>query len=67
MPNDSFEHDTELTLIPIETYYKLHIFRRQIFDWISREKGQDLTQSYDKTPYTHRKVKKASWQHKDVF
>ena len=31
---------------------------------ISREKGRDLTQSYDKSPYTHRKIQKATWQHK---
>ena len=29
-----------------------------------REKGRDLTQSYDITPYTHRKIQKATWQHK---
>ena len=30
----------------------------------SREKGRDPTQSYDKSPYTHRKIQKATWQHK---
>ena len=25
-----------------------------------REKGRDLTQSYDKRPYTHRKIQKAT-------
>ena len=29
-----------------------------------REKGRDLTQSYGKDPYTHRKIQKATWQHK---
>ena len=29
-----------------------------------REKGRDLTQSYDKSPYTNRNVKRAKWQHK---
>ena len=29
-----------------------------------RPKGRDLTQSYDKRLYTHRKIQKASWQHK---
>ena len=29
-----------------------------------RERGRDLTQSYDKRPYTHRKIQKATWQHK---
>ena len=30
---------------------------------ITREKGRDLTQSYDKCTYTNRKIQKASWQH----
>ena len=29
-----------------------------------REKGRDLTQSYDKSPYTNRNDKRAKWQHK---
>ena len=28
-----------------------------------REKGRDLTQSYYKSPYTNRNVKRAKWQH----
>ena len=28
------------------------------------EKGRDLTQSYDKRPYTQKKIQKATWQHK---
>ena len=31
-----------------------------------REKGRDLTQSYAKSPYTHRKFQKATWQHKNA-
>ena len=31
---------------------------------IIREKGRDLIQSYDKSPYTNRNVKSAKWQHK---
>ena len=31
---------------------------------LSREKGRDLSQSYDKSPYTYRNVKRAKWQHK---
>ena len=27
---------------------------------VTREKGRDLTQSYDKSPYTHRKIQKTS-------
>ena len=30
----------------------------------SRQKGGDLTQSYDKSPYTNRNVKRAKRQHK---
>ena len=29
-----------------------------------RKKGRDLTQSYDKSPYTSRNVKREKWQHK---
>ena len=29
-----------------------------------QEKGRDLTQSYDKSPYTNRNVKRAKWQQK---
>ena len=29
-----------------------------------REKGRDPTQSYDKSPYTSRNVKRGKWQHK---
>ena len=31
-----------------------------------REKEIDLTQSYDKSPYTDRKIPKATWQHKNA-
>ena len=31
---------------------------------IRREKGRDLTQSCDKSPFTHRKIQKATRQHK---
>ena len=33
---------------------------------IMREEGNDLTQSYDKSPYTHRKIQKATWKHKNA-
>ena len=29
------------------------------------EKGRDLTQSYDKSPYTDRTIQKATWKHED--
>ena len=38
-----------------EMYY-IHLKRKS--------KGRDLTQSCDKSPYTHRKIQKATWQHK---
>ena len=31
---------------------------------LSEKKRRDLTQSYDKSPYTNRKIQKATWQHK---
>ena len=34
------------------------------YEWFPWEKGKDLTQSYDKSPYTSRIVKRAKWQHK---
>ena len=30
-----------------------------------RKNGRDLTQSYDKSPYSNKKFKKAKWQHKN--
>ena len=36
-----------------------HIQRHSRFDKTLREKGRDLTQSYDKSPYTNRNVKRA--------
>ena len=33
---------------------------------ILREKGKDLAQSCDKNPYTHRNIRKATWQHKNA-
>ena len=35
-----------------------------LFAPTTREKGRDLTQSYDKSPFNHRKIKKATWQQK---
>ena len=32
-----------------------------------REKGRDLALSYDKSPYTHRKIQKATWQYKERY
>ena len=31
-----------------------------------REKGRDLIQSYEKSPYTLRKIQKVTWQHKNA-
>ena len=33
---------------------------------VRREKERALTQSYDKNTYTHRKIQKAMWQHKNA-
>ena len=32
----------------------------------SREKGRDLKQSYNKNPYTHKKIQKAMWHYKNA-
>ena len=32
-----------------------------------RGKGRDLTQSYDKSPYTHRQIQKVTRQHKKTL
>ena len=34
--------------------------------FLEEKKGRDLTQSYDKSLYTNRNVKRATWQHKDI-
>ena len=39
---------------------------RWILCLILKEKRRDLTLSYDKRPYTHRKIQKATWQHKNA-
>ena len=31
---------------------------------LAAKEGRDMTQSYDKSPYTHRKIQKATWQQK---
>ena len=46
-------------------FYDFYIFLYVFCDIIAqinatRQKGRDLTQSYDKCPYTHRKIQKAS-------
>ena len=38
----------------------------RIFVLLWEKKGKDLNQSYDKSPYTNRNVKRAKWQHKNV-
>ena len=39
-------------------------YKLKVFYILSREKGRYLTQSYDKSPYTNRNVKRAKCQHK---
>ena len=41
-------------------------FHQTVTFVIVREKGRDLTQSCDKSPYTHRTIQKATWQHKNA-
>ena len=58
--------------IDIGVYNKRGDFEFPIvnFPWLSgdvpREKERDLTQSYDKSPYTDRKIQKATWSHKNA-
>ena len=33
----------------------------------AKQTGGDLTQSYDKSPYTNKNVKRAKWQHKQRY
>ena len=44
------------------SYIMSVVLNRPLIRLIIREKGTDLTQSYDKSPYTHRKIKKATRQ-----
>ena len=36
------------------------------YEPIIEEKGRDLTRSYDKIPYSQKKIQKATWQHKNA-
>ena len=59
---------------PLKSTYKSFASLHRVQIWhlssqisrttFTREKGRDLTQSYDKSPYTNRNVKRAKWQHK---
>ena len=47
------------------TKHHIHTHKHhKCFTLRKEKKVRDLTQSYDKSPYTSRKVKKAKWQHK---
>ena len=39
---------------------------RRLKHSLQRDKGRCLTQSYDKSPFTHRKIQKATWKHKNA-
>ena len=43
-----------------------HICQFRVFDMTVREKGIYLTQSYDISPYTHRLIQNATWQHNNA-
>ena len=61
---DIFRH-TSTIFITLEVYELT--FNTSVGCWSSvfiRKKRRDLTQSYDKSPYTNRNVKRAKWQHK---
>ena len=42
------------------------LLKKNPLSHMHREKGRDLTQSYDKIPYTDRKIQKATGQHKNA-
>ena len=52
----------------IRILYYILLAEREIGNTLThsatREKGRDPTQSYDKSPYTNRNVKRAKLQHK---
>ena len=54
-----FVFQSQVTIPPRKVTY-IH------YQHFAREKGRDLTQSYAKSPYTHRTIQKASWQHKNA-
>ena len=68
----SYKRKTNLILIiKLDFLYKNRclVSRYLIFWYLNlsrflREKGRDLTQSYDKSPFTNRNVKMSKWQHK---
>ena len=51
-----------LSQVLTEHFFIRH--RIQLLIW--RENGKDLTQIYEKSPYNHRKLQKANWQHKNA-
>ena len=63
-----------LQIIQLQTRYPLIyslyrreevcVIKKELTGDVRREKGRDLTQSYDKIPYTNKNVKRAKWQHK---
>ena len=58
--------DPLLSMVELKLTYSVYLtYILQYYDSI-REKGRDLTQSYDKSPYNIRKIQKATWQHKNA-
>ena len=58
-------------IAPIALLVRVQRFRNDLYKAVkmqrTREKGGDLrTKSYDKSPYTHRKIQQATLQHKNV-
>ena len=53
--------------VSVDSYKTCSVFKGREYSLVRiwwREKGRDLTRSYDKSPYTNRNVKRAKWQHK---
>ena len=61
-----WDNSVRLLAMPIHTGLRF-IFPVECYFFLIRKKGRDLTQSYDKSPYTNRNVKRAKWQHKQRY
>ena len=57
---DKFDCNNKRLRRQIQTKKKKQIRNVQFFEMHLRDKGIDLTQSYDKSPYTDRKIQKAT-------
>ena len=57
--NGTLYHPLYMHILGAETGFKSEVAYGQVERIGSRQKGKDLTQSYDKSPYKNRNVKRA--------